>query len=841
MIARRRDDRYQHMKQRFTHFYDLAILRRPWLTFAALLAVLVAGLTGLPDFRLDASADSLLLENDPALKQYRELSQRYGMTDFLFLTVTPPDDVLAPASLELLGALRAELRALPAVAEVVSMLDVPLVKNVPGRLSDAVKNYRTLESAGVDLARAREELSTSPLYRNFVLSADGKTTAMRIKLHADETFTRLQYERGDLLYRRATDGLSESAVAELAGIEPRYQAMKDSRDAETHAAIDALRGVLAQYRGRAEIHLGGVPMIADDMIGYVRSDIIVFGIGAFVLTLAMLGFIFRELRWVVIPVLVCAYTTSFIVGLLGHIGWKLTVISSNFLALTLILAISINIHLIVRFRELYREHPGASHFDLVRRTVYDMASPCLYTSVTSILGFGSLMTSAIRPVADFGAMMALSLCIVYFTVFSLVPCLMLLFPTRAPARDDDDAESGFTVALARLTDKRGTLVLVLSVVVLVAGAFGIARLEVENSFINYFRKNSEIYQGLKRVDETLGGTTPLEIVLHFPPPVAMTGGDAEIEALFEDEDAQKSDAWFTASKVDRIKAVHDRVATIPGVGAVMSLASIVRVAEDLNEGQEFDPFELNIIYKRLPETLKQELLAPFVSIEADEARISLRIQDSLPELRRQKLLQQIEQELEEGLGLKPADYEVAGLLVLYNNMLQSLYSSQIKSVGGAMLGVMLTLWILFRNLRAAIIGVIPNAVAAVSVLGFMGWAGVPLDMMTIMIAALTMGIAVEDCIHYLYRYRLEFSTFGDGLKTMYHCHANIARAGFYTTLVVCFGFSILVLSNFTPSVLFGILTTVAMAIAILAALTLMPKLLLWWKPFKVEPLRIGPP
>ncbi len=833
------------MNKRYSQLYDLCILRRPWWTLVGLLVVLAAGLTGLPDFRLDASADSLLLENDPALKQYRELSQRYGMTDFLFLTVTPPDDLLSPASRELLAALRTDLRALPAVVEVVTMLDVPLVKNVPGRLSEAVKNYRTLESPDVDLSRAREELSSSPLYLNFVLSADGKTTAMRIKLRADDNFTRLQYERGTLLYQRATSGLEPASATELASMESRYQALKDTRDAETHAAIDALRGVLAQYRERAEIHLGGVPMIADDMIGYVRNDIIVFGIGAFVLTLAMLGFIFRELRWVLIPVLVCAYTTAFIMGLLGLIGWKLTVISSNFLALTLILAISINIHLIVRFRELYRERPGTSHAELVRQTVYDMASPCLYTSVTSILGFGSLMSSAIRPVADFGAMMALSLCIVYFAVFSLVPCLMLLFPARAPARDDDDAESGFTVALARITDKRGNLVLALSLAVLIAGGFGIARLEVENSFINYFRQDSEIYQGLKRVDETLGGTTPLEIVLHFPPPAVVAGGDAELEALFEDDDAQKSDAWFTAAKVERIKAVHDRVAAIPGVGAVMSLASIVRVAEDLNQGKEFDPFELNIIYKRLPESLKQELLAPYVSIDADEARVSLRIQDSMPELRRQKLLTQISHELEDGLGLKPADYEIAGLLVLYNNMLQSLYSSQIKSVGGAMLGVMLTLWLLFRNLRAAIIGVIPNAVAAVSVLGFMGWAGVPLDMMTIMIAALTMGIAVEDCIHYLYRYRLEFSVFGDGLKTMYHCHANIARAGFYTTLVVCFGFSILVLSNFTPSMLFGILTTVAMAIAILAALTLMPKLLLWWKPFsvepKVEPLRVSPP
>lgn len=814
--------------------YDRHVLAWPRTVLCLLLAILAVALLGLAHFRLDASADSLLLEDDPALKQYRELAARYHLTDFLFLTVTPADDVLAPAHRAALAALRDDLRALPAVSEVVSLLDVPLVDNVPGRLSDAVTNYRTLESPKVDLERARIELTTSPIYRNFVISPDGRTSAMRIRLHEDAAFTALQRERGDLLYRRATDGLTTGEAARLAQLEPDYQARKDSRDAATHAAIGALRAVITRHAAIGELRLGGVPMIADDMTGYVRNDIIVFGVGALCLVLAMLSFIFRELRWVVIPIAVCAYCTLFTLGLLGHLGWKLTVISSNFLALTVILGISINIHLIVRFRELYRERAGATHAELVRRTVHDMASPCMYTSVTSIIGFGSLMTSSIRPVADFGLMMTVSLAVVYVVVFSLVPALMLLFPARPPRRDDDDAESGFTVALARLTDHHGTLVLAATALLLAAGAAGIARLEVENSFINYFREDSAIYQGLKRVDETLGGTTPLELVLHFPPPVALdSGGDTEFEALFEDEGAQKSDTWFTATKVERIKAVHDAVAAVPGVGAVISLASLVRVAESLNQGHEFDPFELNIIYKRLPPKLKQEMIAPFVSIDDDEARISLRIRDSLPDLRRQELLEHIDEVLREDLGLAAGEYEVAGLLVLYNNMLQSLYASQIKSVGGALLGVMLTLWLLFRNLRAAIIGVIPNAVAAVAVLGFMGWWGIPLDMMTIMIAALTMGIAVEDCIHYLYRYRLEFAHFRNGLATMYHCHANIARAGFYTTLVVCFGFSILVLSNFTPSILFGVLTTLAMGIAILAALTLMPALLLWWRPFEV--------
>jgi predicted RND superfamily exporter protein len=490
-----------------------------------------------------------------------------------------------------------------------------------------------------------------------------------------------------------------------------------------------------------------------------------------------------------------------------------------------------NIHLLVRYMELFRECPELSQVELVQRTTHDMAKPCLYTSLTTMIGFGSLVTSDIKPIIDFGWMMTLSLALVYVLLFTSIPAIMALMPKR-PLKAVDRGDAGFTTRLARLTDRHGTLVLVVAALVTVLGVLGVRKLEVENSFINYFKQDTEIYQGLKRVDEALGGTTPLDIVLKFPPPVAVESDDAELADMFDDEPTPKSDYWFTPEKVDRIKQVHDYLETIPGVGKVMSLASIVRVAEDLNKGREFDPFELNVIYKRLPDNLKQEMLSPYVSIEQDEARISLRILDSTPDLRRQALLQRIDEGLQRDLGLEPAEYEIAGLLVLYNNMLQSLFSSQSESLVWTMLGVLLTLWLLFRSLKAALIGIIPNIVAATAVLGFMGWMGIPLDMMTIMIAALTVGIAVDDCIHYLHRYGVEYPTCRDGVKTMYLCHASIAKAALYTTLTVCCGFSILVASNFVPSILFGTLTTVAMTVAILGALTLMPKLILLWKPFR---------
>jgi uncharacterized protein len=815
----------------FADRFDRLVIARPRLTLFLMCLLLVLAGSGLKHFRLDASADSLLLDNDPDMKKYRDLALRYSARDFLFVTVSPKAGVFSPEGRALIAELRGALKALPEVSSVVTVLDVPLVNNKPGRLSDIATNYRTLESPDVDLDKAREELTTSPLYRNVVLSPDANTTAMRVILHENLKYRLLQLERADLLFDRGTRGLEPAEETRLAEIEPRYQALKRSFDEGNHASIEKLRALLGGFEDRAEIHLGGISMIADDMIAFVRADIVVFGLGALVLAVAMLGYIFREIRWVMTPVLTCAFCTTFILGLLGHLGWQLTVISSNFIALTLILTISINIHLIVRYRELLAEHPDWTQQQLVSQVVRDMARPCLYTSFTSMIGFASLVTSDIRPIVDFGYMMTLSLLVVYFVVFSMVPAMMALMRLRpAPATGDD--RLGFTERLAVFTDRHGTLVLVASVAIAGISVLGVSRLEVENSFINYFKSSTEIYRGLRKVDETLGGTTPVEIILKFPPPVADSPMDGDIDDLFAEEGtADKSEYWFTPEKVDRIKKVHDYLEALPGIGKVTSLASLVRVAETLNKGREFDPFELNVIYKRIPGNLKHEMLSPYISIEDDQARISVRILDSTPDLRRNALLEQIRTGLQRDLGLSPEEFEVAGLMVLYNNMLQSLYASQIQSVGGAMLGVLLTLWVLFRNLRAAIVGVLPNMLAAGAVLGFMGWMQVPLDMMTIMIAALTMGIAVEDCIHYLYRYRLEYAVFRDGRKTMHHCHGSIGKAGFYTTLVVCFGFSILMLSNFIPSILFGLLTTVAMTIAILAALTLMPKLLLMWKPF----------
>jgi predicted RND superfamily exporter protein len=343
---------------------------------------------------------------------------------------------------------------------------------------------------------------------------------------------------------------------------------------------------------------------------------------------------------------------------------------------------------------------------------------------------------------------------------------------------------------------------------------------------------------MKLIDDELGGTTPLDILLDLnedrifaedEEETKQDGADGEQEE--EWEEVPDPVYWFTPFKIERIKEVHDYLDALPEVGKVLSLASVIRVAEELNEGKEFDSLQLSLLYKRVPDDIKARLVNPFVSVENNEARIRLRILDSKKDLRRKEFLERINNDLHNQLELTDKDVTVVGLLVLYNNMLQSLYSSQISTIGVVLLGIGVMFLVLFRSVTLAIIGIVPNVLAATTVLGMMGLLGIPLDMMTITVAAITIGIAVDNSIHYIYRFREEFAKSGDYLETLRICHANIGRAVLYTCTTIIFGFSILVLSNFFPTIYFGLLTALAMFIALLAALTLLPKLILIFKPF----------
>lgn len=823
------------MFEQIKNIYVATVLNRPIIVCILMAVILAFFAVHTKDFKLDASADSLLLDDDKDLELFREIAERYATRDFLFITFTPNDDLFSPATLLQITNLRNELRELEPVESVVSLVDVPLVRQVEGSISEVADNVRTLEGGDVDLVKAKQEMMSSPIYKELNISEDGATTAIQVNLKDHPEFRELQKQRNELLFKDKDQGLSAEEQDNLDEILDEYSKQKNEIDKTNHENIEKVRQLIKKYSVHGDFNLGGVSMITDDMITYIKNDLIIFGVGVFLFLVGMLTIIFRKLRWVMLPLLSCFYAGLLMIGLLGLVGWNVTVISSNFISLMLIITMSMNVHLIVRYRQLSNDFPEKTQHELVLETACKMVWPCFYTALTTIMAFGSLVVSGIKPVIDFGWMMTIGLTVTFFTSFILFPALLVLL-SKTSEQLSARNEFQFTPKLASLTEGHGNKVLFLTVVLGLVSAYGITRLEVENSFINYFSEDTEIYQGLRLIDEKLGGTTPLDIVLNLEDASNESEGAGEddfedLDALFGGfEDEQEGQAWLTPERVDTIKEVHDYLDSLPAVGKVLSLASIIRVGEQINEG-EFDAFELAIVTKRMPDELKESMVTPYLSEENNQARINIRILDSMKDLRRKELVDQIKRDLTEKLGIAEDKIQVTGILVLYNNMLQSLFKSQILTLGVVMAGIALMLMLLFRSIPLAIIGIVPNVLAAAIILGLMGLLRIPLDMMTITIAAITIGIAVDNSIHYIYRFREEFPQTHDYVKTMHYCHANIGKAVFYTAITIIIGFSILVLSNFIPTIYFGLLTALAMFIALFAALTLLPKLILIWKPF----------
>jgi predicted RND superfamily exporter protein len=825
------------------NFFDKVILERPRLILLCLLAVVSFLGYRAKDFKLDASTETLILETDQDLRYSQIIKSRYGGHDYLLMTYTPKDDLFSDEGLAKLARLRDELRQLKNVSSVVSILDAPLLESPPVPVRELVARIQTLESATVDRRLAKIEFSSSPLYQKLLVSPDLKTTALQIKFHTDKLYQDLLVRR-DLYRKKKADKLLTAAEStEFNKLSKKLQKIRDKNKKIRHQDIKKIRAIMDNHRQDAELFLGGVSMIADDLISFIKTDLKVFGLGVLLFLIVTLSIIFRNSRWVILPILCCAVSAISMLGLLGMFGWPVTVISSNFISLQLIITMAITIHLIIRFRDLALKCPEADQRTLVLQTVNLMLTPCLYAALTTIAGFGSLLLCDILPVKTFGWMMIAGIVVSYFLTFLLYPAGLVLMRIKAPPLRRKSQYS-LTSFLAKFTENHGISVLLLSGTVFIISIFGIFRLTVENSFIDYFKDTTEIHQGMKIIDQKLGGTTPLDVIIDIDTTAASAPGNEpgtdtnrenEFDKFDEFENAADDDKyWFTSDKMALVIKIQDYLESLPETGKVLSLGTMLKIAEKLNQGKPVDNFQLALLYSELPERFKSLVLKPYVSVEHNQLRFAIRVKDSEKSLKRDALLKKIRNDLTDELNLKEENVHLAGLLVLYNNMLQSLFKSQILTLGVVVLALLGMFLILFKSLKLALIAIAPNLLAIGVVLGFMGWVNIPLDMMTITIAAISIGIAVDNTIHYIYRFRYEFRRDQNYIKTVYHCHGSIGYAMYYTTVTIIIGFSILALSNFLPSIFFGLLTGLAMLIALIAALTLLPQLIIVFKPFGPE-------
>ena len=766
----------------------------------------------------------------------REVNERYGSKDYLVLTYTPLLSFADEETIINLQFLKSKIEKLDWVDGVITIIDVPLLKSSDEPLMERLKNYKTLSYPEIDKERGLEEIINSPIYKDYVVSADGKTSGIVVYLKQDKKLNDFIKTKNNYFNLEFEGNLNKSQKKDRDIFNVEYDAYRNIYNQKNHQNINEIRDVIKKYNVNAEIHLGGLPMITDDMMSFIRNDIVVFGIGVFIFIIITLWLIFKKIKWVVIPLLGCAFSVGAMVGILGLLGWKVTVISSNFIALLLILNMAMNIHVTVRFLQIKSEFENISIKDSVYEASSKMFMPILYTVLTTICAFLSLIFSGIKPIIDFGWMMALGLIVSIIVTFTLIPALLNLFSDVQDSIDHNEKKSKITNALSNFSKKNTSLIFGASLLIVFLSIFGISKLEVENSFINYFDKKTEIYKGMKIIDDQLGGTTPLDIILKFPKNKDEKEKDDEFSEWEEDDKSNEEDLskyWFTRNKIDKILKVHDYLDSLPEIGKVISFGSIIRVAEDLT-GNKLETLETGVLYSKIPEEIKKEIISPYISVKDNEARISVRIKDSLKDLRRNDLINKINSDLNSVVGLAKEEYKLAGVLILFNNLLQSLFKSQILTLGVVMLGISFMFLVLFRNLTLSLIGVVPNFMAAFFILGIIGLLGIPLDMMTITIAAITIGIAVDNSIHYIYRFKEEFEKIKNYNDTVDRCHNTVGVAILNTSITIVFGFSILVLSNFIPTIYFGIFTGIAMLLALLSVLTLLPKLILVLKPFGDE-------
>ncbi len=786
-------------------------LKLSFFLFCAFI-ILFLSIFFIQNFRIDASSDTLVAQNDEEFQYFNFYNKIFTSENFLVLAVKK-NGKIERDFIDNFQIISSKLIKLEPVSHVFSFIDAPILfLNNTSLTSLSSDNIENIKNTDLNINDVIKEFTNNPIYKNQLLNNDA------------DVFSIVIYLNKNLDLISAKEDFKNSIISKK-----EYLKIKQFHDDKRNILIKNIRQVINEADKKHSYYLGGVEMIANDVINFVKKDIIIFSISVVLIIIAVLFFIFREIKWVIISLLTSSYAIIVIFGILGLSQIEVTAISSNFSALIFILSISMNIHIINYYRLLEYNENNLSV------TLKNMFWPCFYTTLTTMVAFGSLIITDIKPIIDFGFIMLISLIISLLCSFTILPLCILLFSLNTNHKTNT---TFLKINFISLVSNHSKKIFITSFFLFIISIYGGINLGVENSFINYFKKNTEIYKGMKLIDEELGGTTPLDVVLTFNTSDQLFISiddeeeiidDLEFEDEFLDEDifsSDTSDIWFTEDKIEMISIIHRYLENKNEVGKVQSIISLIELADLINK-VPLSTFELSVLYNEIPETYKQDLIYPYLVIDENMAKITARIKDS-EDINRKNIIRDITSFIENNKNSSLEDYKVNGLLVLYNNMLDSLFESQIKSLGFVIVLIFLMFLILFQSIKLSILAIIPNIFASSFILGIIGFLSIPLDIMTITIAAITIGIAVDNTIHYLYRFK-EFNINNKVIDAINLTNRSAGLAVFTTSVTIALGFSILSLSSFIPTVIFGIFTSMAMIFAMIGVLILLPSLILLFK------------
>ena len=807
------------------------ITKSPKLVLFIVFSLLIFIGAGASNFDLDASSETLLLENDPDLKLYRDSAKTYGSTDFLVVTVTPDEPIFKKSSIETFKKLIFELSNIDGIESVLSLLDAPLIEaNKNLSLSEVADRVSTLDSTDPDIEKAKRVFNTNEVYKNLLISEDLKTTAIQLTLKRNITYENLINERYSI-----NDQLNPEFNSRLEIVNEEIQKERNLMSAKEEKLVEEIRGILKNYSYFGELFLGGAAMITVDTINFISQDLITFGSAVFLIFILVLGVIFKQFRWVAIPLSAALFSSIISIGVIGWLEWKVTVVSANFVSIVMIISLSLAVHLIVRYQELNHKL-DLDQKALVNETLRQMFLPCLYTALTTVAAFASLVISDIKPLIDFGFMMVISIVSIFIFTFIYFGSLNALLPkTNVSLKPVSES---YTNKIFSWVEKRINTIFFLTFFVILLSVVGFNKLTVENKFIDYFKSSSEIYKGLSLIDKKLGGTATLDVIIDAP------NMDQEADFAFEDDfdegfgdsledEIQEQGYWFTSENLIFLESIHDYLEGRDEIGKVLSVSSGVKIAEIANNNNRLSDVELALLRSLLPEEIESQLLSSYISSDDNQVRLTARVIESLEGLNRKTFIESIDADLQNVFGLDVNQYSLTGVSVIYSNLLQSLFGSLFGSMSIVFVSIFLMFLILFKSLNLALLGMVPNFLSAGAVIGTIGLLGIPLDVMTVTVAAVSVGMGVDNTIHYIFRFKKEYSATNNYLTASKNTHTTVGKALLYTSLTIIFGFLSLTISNFNPTVYFGLFTALAMIMAIISSLVLLPALLIKLKPLKV--------
>ena len=807
------------------------ITESPKLVLFIIFSLLILIGAGASNFDLDASSETLLLENDPDLKLYRDSAKTYGSTDFLVVTVTPDEPIFKKSSIETFKKLIFELSNVDGIESVLSLLDAPLIEaNKNLSLSEVADQVSTLDSIDPDIEKAKRVFNTNEVYKNLLISEDLKTTAIQLTLKRNITYENLINERYSI-----NDQLNPEFNSRLEIVNEEIQKERELISTKEEKLVEEIRSILKNYSYFGELFLGGAAMITVDTINFISQDLLTFGSAVFLIFILVLGVIFKQFRWVAIPLSAALFSSIISIGVIGWLEWKVTVVSANFVSIVMIISLSLAVHLIVRYQELNHKL-DLDQKALVSETLRQMFLPCLYTALTTVAAFASLVISDIKPLIDFGFMMVISIVSIFIFTFIYFGSLnALLSKTNVSLKPVSES---LTNKIFSWVEKRINTILILTFFVIFLSVVGFNKLTVENKFIDYFKSSSEIYKGLSLIDKKLGGTATLDVIIDAP----SMGQEADF--AFEDDfdegfgdsladEIQEQGYWFTSENLIFLESIHDYLEGRNEIGKVLSVSSGVKIAEIANNNNRLSDVELALLRSLLPEEIESQLLSSYISSDDNQVRLTARVIESLEGLNRKTFIESIDADLQNVFGLDVNQYSLTGISVIYSNLLQSLFGSLFGSMSIVFVSIFLMFLILFKSLNLALLGMVPNFLSAGAVIGTIGLLGIPLDVMTVTVAAVSVGMGVDNTIHYIFRFKKEYLASNNYLTASKNTHTTVGKALLYTSLTIIFGFLSLTISNFNPTVYFGLFTALAMIMAVISSLVLLPALLIKLKPLKV--------